>query len=414
MSKPSSKRPRPARGKGRSRAAHYAEVTPPVEEPAGAEATFGPAFGDFAVPAAVGEAWRAWCAQAGAGGSEGACADGVPAAPEPAAAAPCDPPAPASPCALGRVVRLDRGYPLVTTDAGSFRAEHAIALVKGADVRAAVGDWVVLRLPHGHDKALIERILPRLGAITRWDGSGRGERQVLAANVDVLIVAQPLSRRAVPLDRIVRSVVLAREGGADAAVVLTKADRSPDPGRLADDEAQVRAAVGPGVPVVATSCLRGEGVEDVRALIPAGRCALLLGESGVGKSTLVNTLLGAEVLGVGAVRGRDDQGRHTTVARRMLKVPGAGVLVDAPGLRSMPLLDEDRGLALTFPEIAALVPQCRFRDCTHGSEPGCAVRAGVEAGDVPPDRLAEYRLLAAEMLANRRGLDPSAKASITQ
>lgn len=382
------------KARGGSRAALCAEPAPAVEEPAGAEAAFGPSFGDFSVPDEVLRAWR--------GQGDGRDGAEAPVSGE------------GAPCALGRVVRLDRGYPLVTTAAGSFRAEHAVALVKGEDVRATVGDWVALRLPDGHDKALIERILPRAGAITRWDGSGRGERQVLAANVDVLLVAQPLSKRAVPIDRVVRSVVLACEGGADAAVVLTKADRSPDPGRLADDVAQVRAAVGPGVPVVAASCLRGEGVEEVRALIPAGRCALLLGESGSGKSTLVNTLLGAEVLSVGAVRGRDDQGRHTTVARRMLKVPGAGVLVDAPGLRSMPLLDEDRGLALAFPEIEELVPRCRFRDCTHGSEPGCAVRAAVETGDVLPGRLEEYRLLAAEMLVNRRGLDPSAKASITQ
>jgi len=154
--------------------------------------------------------------------------------------------------------------------------------------------------------------------------------------------------------------------------------------------------------------------EVVRGMIPAGGTALLLGESGAGKSTLVNALLGAEVLGVGEVRGRDDQGRHTTVARRMLKVPGAGVLVDAPGLRSLPLLEEERGLARTFPEISQREPSCRFRDCTHGSEPGCAVRAGLEEGAVDAWRLEEYRSLAAEMLKNRRGLDPSAKASITQ
>ena len=128
----------------------------------------------------------------------------------------------------------------------------------------------------------------------------------------------------------------------------------------------------------------------------------------------MNALLGAEVLGVGAVRARDDQGRHTTVARRMLRVPGAGVLVDAPGLRSLPLLDEERGLALAYPEIARLEPQCRFRDCSHGAEPGCAVRAGVAAGEVETSRLEQYRALEAEMRANRLRLDPSARSSITR
>lgn len=315
---------------------------------------------------------------------------------------------------LGRVIRLDRGYPLVSTPEGPFRAEHAISLVKGTDVRAAVGDWAVVRRPQGHDKARIERLLPRAGELSRWDGSSRGERQVLAANVDVLIVAQPLSKRDVPLDRIVRSVVLANEGGVQPAVALTKADRSPDCERLESDLAAVRRAVGPDVPVVVVSSLDGRGVATVRELIPIGATALLLGESGAGKSTLVNVLLGEEVLGVGEVRGRDDQGRHTTVARRMLKVPDAGVLVDAPGLRSLPLLDEERGLARTYPEISSLVPSCRFRDCTHGGEPGCAVREALVQGDIDEVRLSEYRLLAAEMLANRRRLDPSAKSSITQ
>ena len=117
---------------------------------------------------------------------------------------------------------------------------------------------------------------------------------------------------------------------------------------------------------------------------------------------------------MGEVRGRDDQGRHTTVARRMVKVPDAGVLVDAPGLRSLPLLDEEAGLARTFPEIDELVGGCRFRDCTHGNEPGCAVQEGVREGTVDPGRLEEYRMLVSEMLNNRRGLDPAAKASLTK
>lgn len=406
----------PGRREGKSRALAYAQFEQPVEEPTGPEADFAPTFDDFAVPQAVREEFARAVQEldepvvtAGEGPGDGDAEDRgendvcVLVDAEPVGA-----------LELGRVARLDRGFPLVVTASGSYRAEHAIALVKEADVRAAVGDWVALRLPEGHDKARIERVLPRLSALSRWDGSPRGERQVLAANLDVLMVAQPLSKKDVPLDRIVRSVVLANEGGIRPAVVLTKADRSPSPERLASDVRAVREAVGEGVPVVVTSSREGAGVEEVRVLIPQEGTALLLGESGAGKSTLVNALLGACVLGVGAVRDRDDQGRHTTVARRMLKVPGAGVLVDAPGLRSLPLLDEERGLARTFPEIEARVPGCRFRDCTHGDEPGCAVRAAVAEGEVDPERLAEYRALAAEMLANRRRLDPSAKSSITQ
>ena len=162
------------------------------------------------------------------------------------------------------------------------------------------------------------------------------------------------------------------------------------------------------------SSRQGTGLDDVRALLPAGHSGLLLGESGAGKSTLVNTLLGAEVLGTTEVRDRDDRGRHTTVARRMFKLPGAGLVVDAPGLRSLHLLDEERGLELAYPEVARLEEGCRFRDCTHGSEPGCMVREGVAAGEVSETRLAQYRALAAEMFENRRSLDYSAKSSITQ
>ena len=317
---------------------------------------------------------------------------------------------------LGRVIRLDRGYPLVETAEGPCRAEHAISLVKDRfrDFRAAVGDWVVLDTPEGHDKAVIETVLARATELSRWDGGTWGARQVLAANVDTMLVAQPLSKRDLVCDRLVRSVVLARQGGIAPCVLLTKADRCGGEERLGAIMAQVRSAVGQGVPVVALSVPEGRGVEEVRRLIEPGRCAILLGESGAGKSTLVNALVGAEVLGVGEVRGRDDQGRHTTVARRMVKVPDAGVLVDAPGLRSLPLLDEEAGLARTFPEIDELVGGCRFRDCTHGNEPGCAVQEGVREGAVDPDRLEEYRMLVSEMLNNRRGLDPAAKASLTK
>lgn len=317
---------------------------------------------------------------------------------------------------LGRVIRLDRGYPLIETQDGPVRAEHAISLVKDRrrDVRAAVGDWVVLDTPEGHDKAVIETVLDRMSELSRWDGGAWGARQVLATNVDTMLVAQPLSQRDLVCDRLVRSVVLAHQGGIAPCVLLTKADRAGGEGRLGELVEQAQVAVGRDVPVVAVSAPEGRGVQEVREFIAPGTSAVLLGESGAGKSTLVNALVGAEVLGVGEVRGRDDQGRHTTVARRMVKVPQAGVLVDAPGLRSLPLLDEERGLAATFPEICERVGGCRFRDCTHGNEPGCAVLEGVRDGAVEPSRLEEYRMLLAEMLSNRRGLDPAAKASLTK
>lgn len=395
-------------------------------ELAGVDRSFEPTFADFGdVPDERAALAGLACADAGAagpagagdeggpagagegdeGGPAGAAGDaGVPAAGERQGGAPV--------FELGRVIRLDRGYPLVCTRSGAYRSEHAIALVKGAQVRACVGDWVVLRLPDGHDKALIERVLPRRTTLSRWDGTRRGERQTLAANLDVVMVVQPLSERPISPDRIARSAVLAREGGCAVAAVLTKADRATEE-LVARDVAILRECVGDEVDVLVVCAAQGRGIEQVRTALPPQTTTLLLGESGAGKSTLVNALLGAEVLGTASVRDRDDQGRHTTVARRMLKVPGGGVIVDAPGLRSLPLLDEELGLARAFADIDALLGGCRFRDCTHGVEPGCAVRAACDAGEITRARLNEYRALVAEMRANRLSLDPSAKSSIT-
>ena len=311
---------------------------------------------------------------------------------------------------LGCVVRLDRGFPLVALEGRSLRAEHAVGFAKGAASRAGilptVGDWVAVAVPEGHDMGVIEEVLPRRCAFVRWRGGRRGEFQTLAANLDRVIVVAALGEGEVPLDRIARSLVIVRDCGAEPAVVLTKADRKDSAESLDADVGRVRALVGDGCEVVVTSSAEGEGLEPVRALVPAGSVAMILGESGAGKSTLLNALMGRDALATGAVRARDDMGRHTTVARMMVKVPGAGVICDAPGLRSLPLVGHERGLARAFPEIAELAARCRFRDCTHGSEPGCAVRAAQEEGGLVEERLAAYLSLASEMRASARGLDP--------
>ena len=311
---------------------------------------------------------------------------------------------------LGCVVRLDRGFPLVACRGRAIRAEHAVAFAKGEAAEEGllptVGDWVALAAPPGHDMGVIEEVLPRRNAFARWRGGKRGEFQTLAANLDAMVVVAALGDEPLELGRIARSLVLALDCGIRPAVVLTKADRTGGEGRLAEDVERVRRLAGEGCRVVATSSLEGSGLDAVRALVPPGTVAMILGESGAGKSTLLNALLGEAALATGAVRERDDAGRHTTVARMMVQLPAAGVVCDAPGLRSLPLVGHERGLALAFPEIAELAGTCRFRDCTHGSEPGCAVRAAAGSGELDPVRLGAYLALAREMRASARRLDP--------
>jgi ribosome biogenesis GTPase / thiamine phosphate phosphatase len=237
----------------------------------------------------------------------------------------------------------------------------------------------------------IEAVLERASAIARGDpGKGTAAR-VLAANVDTVFVVHPIA--APPnLRRIERELALAWDSGAVPVVVLTKADLSADP-------AAARAAVETvafGVDVLLTSALAGEGVAPLLAYLAGQRTAVLIGPSGAGKSTLANALLGEQRQATREVRLSDGRGRHQTVARELLLLPGGGLLIDTPGLRSLGLAGAEEGIASTFPEIGQLAPSCRFGDCTHESEPGCAVRAAVEAGELPAERLASYHKLVRE------------------
>ena len=367
--------------------------------PARSTLTELPAFGDLAPSERQCDAYAAACERAV---EAGAAADEL---------------------ALGCVVRLDRGYPAIVCADATFRAEFATRLTKGEFSRAAVGDWVCARRPGGHEMGLIEEILPRESDIARWKGGARGERQTLAANVDLVIVVQQLGEQEVDYARIARSAVIVRDCGARLAVVLSKADRAGAAGVARDIDA-LHEVLGTDVSLVVTSAgAAGDadlaalaeaaarrdvsfGEEGVRALVPAGVVAIVLGESGAGKSTLLNALLGRAVLETGAVRASDDAGRHTTVTRRMVKLEGAGVIVDEPGLRSLPLVGHERGLAKVFPDIAAEAQACRFRDCTHTHEPGCAVLEHAQDEGYAGRRLDAYLALAREMRASRQTLDP--------
>ena len=294
----------------------------------------------------------------------------------------------------GRVSRTHRGGHLVVETAeGSVRARLAAQFRSLEDPTAlpTVGDWVALGGESIDGHPTVHTMLPRRSAIVRQAPADRpAEAQVLAANVDVMLIVMALD--AVNQRRLDRYLALAWQSGTSPVVVLTKSDRSDAvPDAIAAIEAATLA-----VPVHALSALTGEGVEQLVPYLPAGRTAVLLGMSGAGKSTLANRLLGAEVLPTQAVRA-DGKGRHTTTRRELLMLPGGGLLIDTPGLRELGLWDADDGVAETFSDIEELAAACRFADCRHASEPGCAVTAAVRAGVLTQERLDSHRKLQREL-----------------
>ncbi|MEY9995271.1 ribosome biogenesis GTPase [Streptomyces sp. V4I8] len=291
----------------------------------------------------------------------------------------------------GRVVRVDRGQCDVVTADGLLRADTAFVTPHDPLRVVCTGDWVAVE-PAGYPQ-YVRAYLPRRTAFVRSTSSKRSEGQILAANVDHAIVAVSL---AVELDlgRIERFLALAWESGAQPLVVLTKADLVPDAVTLAHLVQDVETTA-PGVPVLSVSALDGAGL-DVLVAVVSGGTSVLLGQSGAGKSTLANALLGEDVMEVQAARDVDGKGRHTTTTRNLLALPGGGVLIDTPGLRGVGLWDAEAGVGQVFSEIEALAERCRFQDCAHESEPGCAVRSAIDAGELPERRMESYRKLMRE------------------
>ncbi|MFI6931070.1 ribosome small subunit-dependent GTPase A [Streptomyces sp. NPDC050287] len=291
----------------------------------------------------------------------------------------------------GRVIRVDRGQCDVMTAAGVVRADTAFVTPHDPMRVVCTGDWVAVE-PGGNPR-YVRTYLPRRTAFVRSTSSKRSEGQILAANVDHAIVAVSL---AVELDlgRVERFLALAWESGAQPVVVLTKADLVPDAATLAHLVQDVETTA-PGVPVLPVSAVGGDGLDVLRAVVGGGT-SVLLGQSGAGKSTLANALLGAEVMDVQATRDADGKGRHTTTTRNLLAMPGGGVLIDTPGLRGVGLWDAESGVGQVFSEIEELGRRCRFHDCAHEREPGCAVLAAIDSGELPHRRLESYRKLIRE------------------
>ena len=295
-----------------------------------------------------------------------------------------------------RVVRVDRGLVIVATAAGTATADpYSLASRRhGTEGSPVTGDWVaVADDPTGH--LAVVAVLPRWSTIVRKADEERSpEAQVLAADVDLVGLVVPLDRP-VPANRLERSLALAWESGARPLVLLTKADAAADPGGAV---AAARAVSG-GVDVLATSSTTGEGIGELRHRVATGGTLVLLGPSGAGKSTLVNLLVGEEVQATGDVRPSDLRGRHTTVTRELVPVPTGGVLLDTPGIRGLGLWDADEGVGRAFADIDELATGCRFSDCRHDGEPGCAVAAAIAGGDLSARRYASYRKLRDEMAA---------------
>lgn len=304
-----------------------------------------------------------------------------------------------------RVLAEDRGSYLVARANGESRAQVGgrFRFDAGDDPAAfpAVGDWVALDAPGG----IVQGLVPRRTAIVRLAPGRRTVAQVVAANVDVVFVVASLNHDLNPR-RLERYLAVAWESGAEPVVVLSKAD-------LAEDVAESMTAVdriAMGVRIVTASAVDGRGIAALRAMIVPGSTVAFIGSSGVGKSTLLNRLAGSEVAAVSEIREDDAKGRHTTTRRQLHLLPDGGLILDTPGMRELAPWDADAGLERSFADIEALAATCRFNDCAHDAEPGCAVTAAIADGDLAASRFDGWRKLEREARHLERRVDVLARA----
>jgi ribosome biogenesis GTPase len=287
-----------------------------------------------------------------------------------------------------RVAVEHRGQYVVYSERGELRV-HVPGRLRYEGVDVAVGDWVAVA-----DEAVIQAVLPRRSAVVRNAAGFATTAQTLAANVDVAFVVTSLGPDVEPR-RIERYLVSIWETGATPEIVLTKADRLEDPWPLVAEVESVAL----GVPVHVVSAVTGQGCDALRARLQSGTTAVLLGSSGVGKSTLVNRWAGEELLATNETRA-DDEGRHTTTHRELILLPGGGIVIDTPGLRELQLWDVGQdALDATFADVEELAAECRFNDCSHSTEPGCAVLAALASGELDRDRFESWRKLQRELRA---------------
>ncbi len=302
-----------------------------------------------------------------------------------------------------RVTRVDRGVCSVLDPSGAHRASVGGGLLGAAaadPVRLpCAGDWVAVRM-WPDDRLTVEAVLPRRTAVMRAGAGAQAVAQILAANVDTAAVVAAVDPGP-DLGRIERLLAVAWESGAQPLVILTKMDLAANPAALA---AEV-ATVAPRVDVYGVSAETGDGIALLRPYVRPGRTLGLLGTSGAGKSTLVNALAGAIVMGTQAIRRSDGRGRHTTTYRALIPLPGGGCVLDTPGIRAVGLFDGVTGLESAFADIDELARGCRFADCDHTGDGGCAVAAAVATGELSRRRLESWRALHREVAYELRRSD---------
>jgi ribosome biogenesis GTPase / thiamine phosphate phosphatase len=303
--------------------------------------------------------------------------------------------------APGRVASANHGRFLVWTATGEVDASVSGALRKPGGLWPAVGDWVILR----GDEAVIDLVLTRKTCVSRKQPEREVREQVLAANIDVLFIVSGLDHDYNPR-RIERFLVMAHESGARPVVLLNKADLAPELGLDIDEVAAQVQLLSPTITVLPISALSDSDLDALPAQLAPGQTAALIGSSGVGKSTILNRLLGDERQRTHAVRASDSRGRHTTTTRQLFRMPGGWLLMDLPGLREVQLWTNaeqpQQNLEASFDDIQALAENCRFRDCTHSAEPGCAVTAA----NLDPARLANFQKMQKELAHLERKTNP--------
>lgn len=299
---------------------------------------------------------------------------------------------------IGRVVAQSRNLYGVQTAAVRVQAQVSGRMQNiafGPEDFPTVGDWVLLRMPASlQDAGIIERLVPRQSVFTRKAAGTTSNLQVVAANVDTLFLCMALDGN-FNLRRLERYLAVARDSGATPVVVLTKADLATD---FANQLTAVTATAG-DAQVLVCDATKVDGWQELQACIHPGRTYAFLGSSGVGKSTLINRLLGRDELATGGIRLADAHGRHTTTSRQLIVLPSGGIVIDTPGMRELAIVAAD--LDSTFSDITDLARGCKFNDCTHTREPGCAVQAAIAAGELDPKRLRSFHQLQAEQKENK-------------